>query len=212
MFIWVLAMLFTYLSVICFQLCYYDVCVGTECQEAGKTDDKVASGYQFRHRRILSNASADGTECPALSQLRRCHTDWGDACSRWEVQPLLDTCHLADNATCGLGYHELVFRCRRYDGVRVSLLFIFFPPSKRSRSHSAQLFAYYINYIVIVCPFRVGKKSGRKVTNVSEDVGRFLFNDFIDANVAVFLRHVLSLTASLHHRSSVCGRVSLQRK
>nr|CAH0103778.1 unnamed protein product [Daphnia galeata] len=86
---------------------------------AEKTDDKVASGYQFRHRRILSNASADGTECPALSQLRRCHTDWGDACYRWEVQPLLDTCHLADNATCGLGYHELVFRCRRYDGVTV---------------------------------------------------------------------------------------------
>lgn len=84
-----------------------------------KMDDNVASGYQFRHRRILSNASADGTECPALSQLRRCHTEWGDACSRWEVQPLLDTCHLASNATCGLGYHELVFRCRRYDGVTV---------------------------------------------------------------------------------------------
>lgn len=85
-----------------------------------KMDDNVASGYQFRHRRILSNASADGTECPALSQLRRCHTEWGDACSRWEVQPLLDTCHLASNATCGLGYHELVFRCRRYDGVSPS--------------------------------------------------------------------------------------------
>jgi hypothetical protein len=101
-------------------------CVGTVCQGAEKTDDKVASGYQFRHRRILSNASADGTECPALSQLRRCHTDWGDACYRWEVQPLLDTCHLADNATCGLGYHELVFRCRRYDGVS------YFPSRKKT--------------------------------------------------------------------------------
>ncbi len=118
-------------------------CVGTECQEAGKMDDKVASGYQFRHRRILSNASADGTECPALSQLRRCHTDWGDACSRWEVQPLLDTCHLADNATCGLGYHELVFRCRRYDGVRVTLHYYFFFVQKKSEP-PAQLFAYYI--------------------------------------------------------------------
>ena len=85
-------------------------------------DERSPSGYQFRHRRILSNASADGTECPSLSQLRRCHTDWGDACTRWEVQPLLDTCHLSDNATCGLGYHELVFRCRRYDGVSHKLI------------------------------------------------------------------------------------------
>ncbi len=96
-----------------FMIAIFVVC--TEGDE--KMDEKLPSGYQFRHRRILSNASADGTECPALSQLRRCHTDWGDACTRWEVQPLLDTCHLADNATCGLGYHELVFRCRRYDGV-----------------------------------------------------------------------------------------------
>ena len=82
-------------------------------------------GYQFRSRRVVSNASADGTECPALGQMRRCRSAFGDACTRWEVQPLLDACHLAGNATCGRGYRELVFRCRRYDGVSVALFFLF---------------------------------------------------------------------------------------
>lgn len=64
------------------------------------------------------------------------------SCARWEVQPLLDVCHLDDVAasaaaaannnnnnnngtvaiaavSCGRGYHELAFRCQRYDGVRI---------------------------------------------------------------------------------------------
>ena len=126
----------------------------------GDEANDATTGYQLRHRQVTANASADGTECPPLSQLRRCNlfvTDKSDdddsdeegeeeedtnrstfsaSCARWEVQPLLDVCHLDgvaaawtsspnnnNNGTtatsCGRGYHELAFRCQRYDGVRI---------------------------------------------------------------------------------------------
>ena len=140
--------------------------------EDGDEANDATTGYQLRHRQVTANASADGTECPPLSQLRRCNlfvTDKSDdddgddkeeeeeeegeeeedtnrstfsvSCARWEVLPLLDVCHLdgvaaagtstnnnnnnnnnngtATATSCGRGYHELAFRCQRYDGVRI---------------------------------------------------------------------------------------------
>ena len=73
---------------------------------------KKGLGYQLRQRRILSNASAGGVECPALSQMRRCRADPLSECAAWRVDAL-DACQLPENFTCGLGYRQLVLHCRR---------------------------------------------------------------------------------------------------
>jgi len=95
-------------------------CIGSPCPAAerdvsvlqGLDDPSQGLGYQLRQRRILSNASAGGVECPALSQMRRCRADPLSECAAWRVDAL-DACQLPENFTCGLGYRQLVLHCRR---------------------------------------------------------------------------------------------------
>ena len=72
----------------------------------------VGWGYQLRQRRIVSNASASGVECPALSQMRPCGALSPSECARWHPDPV-GPCQLSGNRSCGHGHQQLIYRCRR---------------------------------------------------------------------------------------------------
>lgn len=88
-------------------------CIGAPCGVTNDVDDTNQGwGYQLRQRRIVSNASASGVECPALNQMRPCGALSPSDCARWQPDPI-GSCQLPANRSCGHGHQQLVYRCRR---------------------------------------------------------------------------------------------------